>query len=285
MKSNYLEPVEDGLLTSRARDWTKEKHFYLKRYMEIFEGALKEKFHIRYYLDLCSGPGKNQLEDNGDIILGSPLIALTLKNPFTNYVFFEINDENVLALRTRTQYSSLSNSVQIIQGDVNKKISSVVQTIPLNSLNLAFIDPFSTDIYWNTIESLASVEKMDLIIYYPELTFSRNLKNLSEIPDITKFDLFFGSEKWRMIYKKWVDNNCQGSVQLELIKHYRENLEKLGYFHIPVKNITDPLITNTRGGHLYRLLLESKHPLGKKFWKEATSKDLYGQKKLPLLDV
>ena len=57
---------EDGLCQKRAADdglpmrcvgpWSQEKHYYLKRYIDIFTTGMRGKFVLNY-VDLFCGPG------------------------------------------------------------------------------------------------------------------------------------------------------------------------------------------------------------------------------------
>ena len=48
-----------------------------------------------YYVDLFAGPGKDRIEESGKIILGSPLMALEQRFPYTNYHFVEIQPPHI----------------------------------------------------------------------------------------------------------------------------------------------------------------------------------------------
>jgi three-Cys-motif partner protein len=142
------------------------------------------------------------------------------------------------------------------------------------------LDPEGLDLHWSTVEALASVAKMDLIIHYPEMGLTRNLGQLSHAKNDNAIDLFFGSRKWRDIYKQYSMREVP-FIHRKLMDLYEENLVNLGY---QVKHATEvgsePVIRNIRQGRLYRLLHASKHELGNKYWGEATKKDAYGQRKL-----
>jgi three-Cys-motif partner protein len=80
--NNYLLPTNDGLPTRDSGEWVKEKLFYLQRYIDTFEIAMKGiGWRRRIYIDLFSGPGKCLIRDSNEYLLGSPLLALQTQYP------------------------------------------------------------------------------------------------------------------------------------------------------------------------------------------------------------
>ena len=95
----YLKPEDDGLPLRAAGPWAQEKLDYLARYIAVFESSMHAKWRVRNYVDLLAGPGKNRIRDTGAVILGSPLLALTTRYPFTGYHFVELDPGHAEALR------------------------------------------------------------------------------------------------------------------------------------------------------------------------------------------
>jgi three-Cys-motif partner protein len=82
----YLLPEDDGLPTRVFGTWTTEKLDYVSRYIYMFETSMKGKpWRQRSYIDLYAGTGKYRAEENGEVLLGSALLALTTEYPFTYY--------------------------------------------------------------------------------------------------------------------------------------------------------------------------------------------------------
>ncbi len=49
----YLLPEDDGLLARESGEWVKEKLFYVQRYIDIFETAMRQKsWRRRVCIDL-----------------------------------------------------------------------------------------------------------------------------------------------------------------------------------------------------------------------------------------
>ena len=69
---NHLEPRSDGLPLRPSGKWALEKLDYLKRYIDVFETSMRNKWKIRNYVDLLAGPGKIWVRETGEVALGSP---------------------------------------------------------------------------------------------------------------------------------------------------------------------------------------------------------------------
>ena len=289
-KHRFLEPEEDGLALRDSGLWVREKLDYLERYLNVFITSMRNKpWRGIHYVDLFAGPGKCRLED-GQICLGSPLIALAARYPFTRYFFVDLNEHNIAALRRRCSASPYRDRVFCFVGDSNILVKKIVEDISVidreylpgqwSSLNLAFLDPEGLDLHWSTVEVLARLNRMDLIIHYPQMGLTRYMPHAIEEPGDTKVDLFFGGREWRAIYKA---RHGRRGLHSQLLNHYKERLQQLGYKEVLRDDETGyiPLIRNAkRRVPLYRLLFASKHPLGHEFWRKVTQRDVYGQARL-----
>lgn len=281
---SYLQPIDDGLSMQVFGTWTETKLDYLSRYIEIFETAMREKWRIRNYIDLLAGPGKYRVKNSNKILLGSPLLALSTTHPFTGYFFVDKSRKYTDTLKKRCSVSSIYNRVRIRTGDCNELVQDIIDQLKADdnrSLNLAFLDPNGLELHWSTVKKLASMQRMDLIIHYSQMGFTRYMRSASMEESETAVDLFFGGREWRNIYKTMEGKR---GLQRAMIDFYKSNLRLLDYsivFQGDEDLGNEPLIRNTlRNVPLYRLIFASKHNLGHKFWKEVIRRDIYGQRRL-----
>lgn len=279
---NYLQPQKDGLLLRESGPWVREKLDYLMRYIEFFETSMRNKWRNRNYIDLFAGPGKCVCRKTGEICLGSPLIALITKYPFTGYHFVDSDPAAMAALRKRCSASSVSDRIHFDTGDANDLVQSIVSRIQgESSLNLAVLDPEGLDLQWNTVAKLAQLKKVDLIIHYSQMGLTRAMPIFVDSAESNTVDRFFGSTDWRGIYQKY-QNQEEQFIHRKLIDFYMDRLRSLGYkgAYRDDEVGVEPLMRNEKNAPLYRLLFASKHPLGHDFWQKVTRRDVYGQKRL-----
>jgi three-Cys-motif partner protein len=291
----YLLPEDDGLPARPSGKWVKEKLFYVKKYIDVFEIAMRNKsWRRRIYIDLFSGPGKCKIRRSEDYILGSPLLAIQTQHPFTDYFFVDLKQNNIDALQERCKASPISKeALHFLVGDANIKVDEIAQQISdidakfitglLPCLNLAFLDPEGLELDWTTVETLARMKRMDLIIHYSQFGLTRNFETFYNSPNENRADRFFGSKEWRKIYADSLERG-EIAIHRSLMDFYKSRLRELGYVVIKDnvedvnQNVREPLIRHsTKNAPLYRLLFASKHPLGNKLWEEVTKKDIYGQ--------
>jgi three-Cys-motif partner protein len=290
----YLKDEDDGLPTRVTGSWAQEKLFYISRYINIFTTSMKNsQWRSLRFVDLFAGPGKCNIKGTNTTFLGSPLLAITAKHPFTHYIFVDMNPDHIRALQTRCSLVT-EPDIQYFTGDSNKTIDIITREITADdrrylpghwpSLNLAVLDPEGLELQWQTVEKLAQIGKMDLIIHYSQFGLTRNFSNFVENPQDTLIDLFFGDRQWRQIYKEQSARNASmGTIHRSLIDYYKTKLTKLGYQEIKQSNDLwgEPLITTpTTKAPMYRLLFASKNQLGHKFWKEVTKTTSYGTRRL-----
>lgn len=250
-----------------VHEWALEKHDYLRRYIEATAGP-----RSRYlppngrggaaYIDLFAGPGRARVQETGEDIDGSPLLALKHERaPFTKLIFCDWEPENADALAVRT---TGDERVRIITGNCAERIEDAVAEIPPYGLNFTLIDPFGpAGLRWTVLERLASVERIDLLIHFPTGAMKRNFENLN-------FDLIVGTTEWRR------DVRTPHDVT-RLIDHLRNSLVRVGYTGDQVRSMG---IKTPQQLLLYHLVFVSKHSLGNKIWESITKTDARGQRSL-----
>lgn len=273
-------PVDDGLAMRPSGLWVKEKLYYLERYIYAFETAMRDKpWRSRFYIDLFAGPGKCLIRETNEVVLGSPLLALTTAHPFTNYFFADLDEGNIDCLSRRASSFEIDSVLDIRHGDCNQLVHEIVEAIQRrdaqvvygtwSSLNLAFLDPAGINLEWTTVEALATVKKMDMIIHYPRMGLNRPMKLFYESEQDTAVDRFFGDRKWRKIYSLLNEQGAREShIHRELRNHYTENLARFGYV-FDSSHLPEPLVRSTnQNSPLYNLILVSKDELAYQLWRK-----------------
>lgn len=270
----FLLPEEDGLPMRESQPYVADKLDALKLYLNMALTATKNKPWLdRYYLDLESGPGKDHLRDSGDILLGSPLIALQTDSKFSKFWFNDIDREISSALTQRVQSSPLFDRVTTTTGDVNEIVFRVCEEIDKRdaestdgwtTLNIAFLDPKGLELHWKTVERLAQVRRMDLIINF----FTSSIRRNYGAGNYEIIDNFFGTQEWRRIYDE-VSNRA--TRRRALIRLYLDRLQQFGYETSTDDELSqkDIPIKNSKNAEVYTLIFASKHPLGEHLWRQA----------------
>lgn len=83
--------------------WSERKYSLVGGYCEIFNDGIKNKFTNRVYVDLFAGAGYAPVKGKNKILKSSPLIALAIPTSFTKYIFCEMEEEKLNALKARAR--------------------------------------------------------------------------------------------------------------------------------------------------------------------------------------
>jgi len=142
-----LQVSDDELTCPEVGGWTEIKHSFVSLYAKLFSSGMKAKWGRRVYVELYAGAGYSRIRGTSRVIAGSPLRALTLQDPFDEYVFCEEDPENLKALKARVKRHAPGASVAYVEGDCNAKVKEILAKIPVGSktdtvLTLCFVDPY-----------------------------------------------------------------------------------------------------------------------------------------------
>lgn len=261
---------EDNLPLRCIGRWSKDKLYYLSRYMNAFNTATKRHWRNRVFIDLFAGPGKCIIRDSGEMVHGSTLVALEQKVPFTHVISVDINSDAISALEKRGKAYESKTKLKAFQADCNSIVDWIRDEIDSSYLALALIDPTSMQIKFSTIKKLTAGLRMDLIINYPLHAINRAYVDALRGNDRV-FNDYFGTSKWK---GKVLQLRDLHNVATRLLPFYKEQLGRIEYRIIEDLDIYTPfesdeiLVKGPRNIPLYYLFLASKNPLGNKLWQE-----------------
>jgi len=265
------QPQNDGLCTPIVGKQSSDKHYFLMRYIDIFTTAMTGKWKGLHYIDLFAGAGIEKLRGSEELRWGSPMIAVNAPKAFHRLHLCELDPQKYEALEKRVM--QIRPDSQILKGDANQEIHKIAKEIPQRTLSLAFLDPYSLQIDFKTLEVLAA-KRADLIIFFPDrLDILRNWKHYYYSDPNSKLDRHLGRDSnWRSV----LDNAPPRNRIEELRKFYVRRLKNiLGYQYVEHERIP------TQGRPLYYLIFCSRSEIGAKFWREITLKKRDGQRTWP----
>lgn len=260
--------------------WTLEKLHFLCRYLATTTTAMvgSRYFSTVNYIDLFAGSGACRLKSQpqGAKYPGSPLLAAGCQKPFTNLFLVESNRANHDALVARLQRVQTRAAIHTWCGDANVVVDRVVSEIPSSrALNIVFVDPYSLDFHFSTIETLARHRTMDLIVLFADaIDIVRNVDRYYEQGEESKLDRFLGTDSgWRNDWLS-IENREGGRVREFFASTYLNQLRRIGYSNTAMH------VLESGRGPIYRLIYASKNKLGLKFWDVAVNEDWRGDRNL-----
>lgn len=188
--------------------WTEEKLAILKKYLDAYTTALKNKSFRLIYIDAFAGTGEVELtsadEGKKEFIEGSAKIAMDVDDkPFDEYIFVEKDQDRCIQLNSLRETNQCKN-IQIENEDANDFLQDL-QKDWRRYRGVLFLDPFATEVEWTTIEKIASFEALDTWILFPTSAIARMLPREKE-PDsispkwVNRLNRIYGDESWRELY-------------------------------------------------------------------------------------
>ena len=258
--------------------WTKEKLEILERYLDAYTTALKNQpFHL-VYVDAFAGEGSWRpntpyaSEDYGDfeeIRDGSSRIALKIEDkPFDRFVFIEKDLSRCESLK-ELQQEFPHRSIEINNEDANEALISFCDTLENYERAVVFLDPFATQVSWESVARLAGTKKADCWILFPLSAIARQMPRNQEPSDAWAANLdrvFGGRDYWRDLYRTSPQLSMfedepglerpEGSGQIA--DNYRVRLEEVFEQVAPTRRI----FRNSRNSPMFELFFAASNPRG-----------------------
>ena len=260
---------DDGLITPDVGFWAEKKYRLVQNYASMFASSMKGKWDHLVYVDLFAGAGRSLLRDRDEIVAASPLLALDIPTPFSQYIFCELDEQKLDALRQRVGCDFSQENVRFLHGDANRLVDSILREIPrphrgCKILGFCFADPYNLEnLKFETIRQL-SQRYFDFLVLIPTGDAQRNIERYAPRSE-SKLDDFLGKSEWR---RGWDKAKTRGeSAAIFLTRLFGEQMISLQY------QPSDPeetvAIKNEKNSTIYRFGFYSRHNLAKKFWREV----------------
>jgi three-Cys-motif partner protein len=259
---------DDGLIADEVGLWAKEKHGYLKRYLDISRATrskfIGERKGGAVYFDVFCGTGRSRIRGTEEWIDGGVVAAwktsLEGGAPFSDVFISDLDEARLNACASRL--SRLGAPVHPIHASAADAADRMVAAVSGYGLHFAFVDPYNLEtLDFRVIQTLSRLNRIDLLIHLSAMDLQRNLV-INLAADNSAFDAF--APGWR---DKVDTTGSQLEVRRRMVEYWRGLVAKLGVW--PSTN--QRLVTGERKQPLYWLLLAAKHDLAHKFWETAAN--------------
>jgi len=264
IETEFIE--DDGLKCNDVGGWAEEKYRLIASYFKQFSTGTKKAWPHRTFIDLYAGAGHSRLRTNGRILKGSPMLALSVNDPFDQYILCEESQDNFKVLENRISRDYPARNVRCIHGDCNRKIEEIVALLPKrDSLGLCFIDPYNLSIEFETLTKLAE-RRLDILCLLALHMDANRAYDVYISQDSSKVDRFLGSDTWK------ADFINSGRPRQEfpgfLAQYFAKRMQTLGFEETPTHSM-HLVRSDDRNVPLYHLALFSRNQLAYKFWDQA----------------
>lgn len=262
----HIKVTNDGLIIPEVRQWSLEKYQLVGSYCDIFTTGMRKKWNQLVYIDLFAGAGYARIKETKKIYKSSALIAMSIPNPFTKYILCEKDEVLFKALEARVKRDFGHLNCKLILGDSNQNIESIINEIPHFTkgntlLSFCFVDPFSLNLNFETIQKLGKNLIDFLILQALHMDANRNFDKYMK-DENGRIARYLGMDDWREVFEQNGCSNRKDFVKF-LADQYQNQMSKLMYK--PTKHM-HPIRSNEKNLPLYYLSFFSKHSTGEDFF-------------------
>ncbi len=155
------------------------------------------------YIDAFAGAGQHVRKATGELVPGSPLNALLVKPPFTEYHYIDLDNERVEALEKLVEQNP---RVKVYHGDCNEKlVKDIFPNLTFDTYKraLCVLDPYGINLEWKTVERAGKLGTIDILINFPVMDINRNVlfDDLSKTrkEDMKRMNVFWGDTGWQEV--------------------------------------------------------------------------------------
>lgn len=259
-------------------NWTEEKLEILKRYLDAYTTALKDQPFRLIYVDAFAGEGywrpsrtysTDAYADYEEMRVGSSRIALNIQNkPFDRFLFIE-KDVNRYEELSKLKTEFPNRDIQIDNDDANNALVSFCNRMGDFDRSVVFLDPFATQVSWESVSRLAETRKVDCWILFPLGATARMMPTDREPSDALAAHLdrvFGGTEYWHSVYNPSQQlsmfsnepNLERTSGSDQIADNYRKRLEG-AFARVATTRRT---LRNSRNSPMFELFFAASNPRG-----------------------
>jgi len=233
---------------------------YAAAYSKILDASRKKSVSgLRWlYIDAFAGPGLHLSRATGDVVEGSPLIALKTTPSFSEYHFIDADPKRADQLRA---ICGSQKDVYIYSADCNDVLLRDV--FPRANFSdyrraLCVLDPYNINLKWEVIETAGQMGSIEVFLNFMIMDINRNAlrrKRDSALQSkVEQLTSLWGDESWEDAAfsshgKLFVDPEKVSNEDFELA--WRERLKKKAGFKFVSKPMPMKTKTNSVIYYLY----------------------------------
>lgn len=235
---------------------------YASAYATIMDAQRRERIpSLRwFYIDAYAGSGHHVSKTSGDLIEGSPLIALNTRPPFHEYHFIDSDATRAEELRKE---AGNRPDVFVYPEDCNTVLLSKV--FPRADYGqyrraLCLLDPYNIDLTWEVIETAGKARSIEIFMNFMIMDVNRNAlrkdPGKSIASKVAQMTRLWGDDSWRDAGYDQVQNLFGDRIPFKVPNErfgeaFRERLEKKAGFKFVPKPMPMKTKTNSVIYYLY----------------------------------
>jgi three-Cys-motif partner protein len=252
--------------------WSEIKLDIIKEYAKVYSTILSKQSNLKHvYIDAFAGAGYHITKVSGELVLGSPLNALYLSPPFSEYHFIDLDKGKKEELETIINGNNTSQNVHIYNADCNKLLLEKI--FPLVKYEnykrgLCLLDPYGLHLDWDVILTAGQMRSIEIFLNFPIADMNRNVLRRDETKvensQLERMNRYWGDDSWKSAAYSAEENLFgynEKTNNENIVDAFVNRLKKIaGFSYVPV-----PIpMRNTKGGTVYYLIFASNKPVAAK---------------------
>lgn len=259
--------------------WSEVKLDIVREYAGAYSRIMAKQRSIQkhIYVDAFAGSGQHVSKTTGEFILGSPLNALHVQPPFSEYHLIDLDGDKAGELR---RVIGTRPDVFVYGEEANETLlNKVLPRCRYQDFHrsLCLLDPYAINVDWKVIETAGKMKSVE--IFYNFMIMDANMNVLRRNPDsvsgaqAARMDKAWGDHSWREIaYPKvrgLFGDIEQKATNETVAEAFRDRLCKVGGF----KYVPAPMpMRNEQGAIVYYLYFASPSETGSRIVRDIFKK-------------
>jgi three-Cys-motif partner protein len=249
---------------------------YARAYSQILSSQRRTRFeHV--YIDGFAGAGRHVSKTSGELVPGSPMVALEVRPPFAHYYFIDIEATKIEQLE---HIAGQRADVDVFHGDCNRiLLEEVFPKVQWSDFRrgLCLLDPYGLHLDWQVIANAGQSRSIEVFLNVPVADMNRNVlwRNPDRVsPDqVRRMTRYWGDESWRGIAYK-TEPGLFGDVEEKadmraIVGAFRKRLREAAHFDY----VPEPIpMRNNQGAIVYYLYFASQNQTGAKIARDILRK-------------
>lgn len=249
--------------------WSEIKLDIVREYAAAYATIMSRQRSISKfcYIDAFAGSGQHISKTTGGFVPGSPLNALSIDPPFTEFHLIDIDGDKIEEL---TRVVGSRSDVTVYDEDANQVLlEKVFPRCRYEDYHrgLCLLDPYALTVDWKVIETAGKMRSVE--IFFNFMIMDANMNVLKKNPDsvdedqAARMDKTWGDRSWREIaYQKirGLFGDIEKKTDNETVADaFRKRLKDVAGF----KYVPAPIpMRNEQGATVYYLYFASPNETG-----------------------
>jgi len=249
--------------------WSEVKLDIIREYASVYSTIVSAEPLIRkhLYIDAFAGAGQHISKTSGEFVKGSPLNALLVRPPFSEFHLIDVDGDKTDELR---RLVGSRTDVKIYSEDANQVLlNKVFPRCRYNDYRraLCLLDPYALTVDWKVIAAAGQMRSVEIFFNFMIMDANMNvlLRNPDKISEdqAARLDKTWGDRSWRDIaYEKdrGLFEDIEKKVDNKTVaESFRRRLREVAGF----KYVPEPIpMRNEQGATVYYLYFASPNMTG-----------------------